>query len=169
MSTETKDYGMGPVTPKPGVEYTKDPMSPSELGQNGILVVGTNFEGQHGGGAARFASEVLGLKMGVGEGISGKAYALPTLSFGMTKHLIEKKGSPLLTYDALLKSFRNFVETAKANPDKKFYMTKVGLGIAGYPLETIHKAFWESGAPFELENLVYPIELELPDDAVKSW
>jgi hypothetical protein len=165
MSTETKDFGMGPVTIPTDKEYTPDPMSAEMLPDNGVFVFGSNTLGHHGGGAARFAHQQLGAEWGVGEGLTGRTYALPTLNFGMTQAAREGGESPLMTYDQLLQSFKNFVEVAKTNPAKKFYLTKVGLGIAGYPLETIHKAFWESGAPFELTNLVYPVEFELPDDA----
>ena len=43
-----------------------------------IFVFGSNPEGRHGAGAARIAREQFGAKYGVGEGLTGNAYALPT-------------------------------------------------------------------------------------------
>ena len=43
-----------------------------------IFVFGSNPEGRHGAGAAKIAREQFGAKYGVGEGLTGNAYALPT-------------------------------------------------------------------------------------------
>lgn len=164
---EVKDFGMGPVTIPDGKEYTKDPMTYEDLPDNGIFVFGSNTLGEHAGGAARFAHLALGAEWGIGEGLTGRTYALPTLIWGMTRHERIQEGSPIMTEAELTRSFVNFAETAKANPDKKFYLTKVGLGIAGYTLEQVHKAFWSSEAPYQA-NVVYPVEFELPDAACEN-
>ena len=49
------------------------------LGENEIFVFGSNIQGSHGGGAAWFAYKNLGAEWGVGEGLTGRCYALPTM------------------------------------------------------------------------------------------
>lgn len=43
-----------------------------------IFVFGSNLAGRHGKGAALFARQQRGAKTGVGEGLTGTSYALPT-------------------------------------------------------------------------------------------
>jgi hypothetical protein len=87
-----------------------------DLEPNEYIVVGTNYAGKHAGGAATYAHEHFGLQWGCGEGLSGQTYALPTMS-----------GLEDLRSAAL-----DFMEFAKFNPDKTFYLTRVGCGIAGH-------------------------------------
>ena len=51
----------------------------SALGENEVFVFGSNIHGMHGGGAARYAYEHFGAEWGVGEGLTGRCYALPTM------------------------------------------------------------------------------------------
>lgn len=44
-----------------------------------IFVFGSNAQGMHAGGAARFALEHFGAEWGVGEGLQGRSYAIPTM------------------------------------------------------------------------------------------
>lgn len=46
--------------------------------ENTIFVFGSNPEGIHGAGAARVALLKFGAEYGVGEGLTGNSYALPT-------------------------------------------------------------------------------------------
>ncbi len=48
------------------------------LEENQIFVFGSNRAGFHGAGAALFAKKFLGAEQGVGEGLTGRCYALPT-------------------------------------------------------------------------------------------
>ena len=50
-----------------------------------IFVFGSNKAGIHGAGAAKYALEHEGAEWGVGEGLTGNSYALPTKG-----HKIEK-------------------------------------------------------------------------------
>lgn len=98
------------------------------------IVVGTNYEGRHAGGAALYAMDNFGLIWGCSEGLSGQTYALPTMS-----GLFRMKGAA-----------REFIEFAKFNPDKTFYLTKVGCGIAGYD-----------------ESRIAPLFKNTPDNVIK--
>ena len=51
----------------------------STLAPGEIFVFGSNMEGMHGGGAARYANKNFGAEWGVGEGLTGRTYALPTM------------------------------------------------------------------------------------------
>lgn len=50
-----------------------------ELGEREIFVFGSNKQGMHGGGAAWVAHKKFGAEWGVGEGLTGRTYALPTM------------------------------------------------------------------------------------------
>jgi len=97
----------------------------TELKENEVFVFGSNIEGAHGGGAALFAYTHFGAEWGVGEGLTGQCYALPTME----------------GYKSLKKAVRNFIACAKANPDKKFLVTPVGCGIAGYSVDQVAPLF----------------------------
>lgn len=62
-------------------EYT--PEFITELKTNEIFVFGSNIRGFHGGGAARIANKKFGAEWGVGEGLTGQCYALPTMEGGV--------------------------------------------------------------------------------------
>ena len=51
----------------------------AQLGENEIFVFGSNIQGMHGGGAAWYAHNNFGAEWGVGEGLTGRTYALPTM------------------------------------------------------------------------------------------
>ncbi|MCB0475658.1 MAG: hypothetical protein KDC69_08275, partial [Flavobacteriaceae bacterium] len=55
------------------------PENITELQDNQIFVFGSNLSGNHAGGAAKLASEKFGAETGIGEGLTGQSYALPTL------------------------------------------------------------------------------------------
>ena len=58
-------------------EYTPERIS--ALSEDEVFVFGSNLLGHHMGGAARTARRVFNAEMGVAEGLTGQAYALPTL------------------------------------------------------------------------------------------
>ena len=62
----------------------------ASLGENEIFVFGSNSQGSHGGGAAWYAHKNFGAEWGVGEGLTGRTYALPTME-GPTslKHAVD--------------------------------------------------------------------------------
>lgn len=114
-----------------------------ELKENEVFVFGSNLAGKHEGGAARQAHEQFGAEMGVGEGLTGKCYAFPTLGKNFQKRSDEQ----------LAVSVARFYKTARENPDTTFLLTKVGCGIAGYPEEYMRRVFQRKNRP---ENIIYP-------------
>lgn len=107
----------------------------TELAPGEVIVVGTNIGGLHAGGAAAFAHQRFGLRWGVGEGLCGSTYALPTM-----------EGLASLWTAAI-----RFMGYAELSHDLTFLLTKVGCGIAGYKEAEVSHLF--KGAP---ANVVRP-------------
>ena len=109
----------------------------AELGANEVFVFGSNIQGAHGGGAAWYAHKKFGAEWGVGEGLTGRTYALPTMEGEASlKHAVE-----------------NFIACAKAHPGLIFLVTAVGCGIAGYIPDEVAPLFREATS---LENVYLP-------------
>ena len=109
----------------------------AELGEKEIFVFGSNIQGAHGGGAAWFAHRQFGAEWGVGEGLTGRTYALPTM---------EGKAS-------LKKAVEHFTGCARLHPELTFLVTAVGCGIAGYSPAEVAPLFRTAA---ELENVYLP-------------
>ena len=107
------------------------------LGKNEIFVFGSNIQGAHGGGAAWYAHKQFGAEWGVGEGLTGRTYALPTM---------EGKAS-------LKKAVDHFIACAKEHPELIFLVTAVGCVIAGYTPDEVAPLFKEATS---LENVFLP-------------
>ena len=105
---------------------------------NEIFVFGSNLAGAHGGGAARVAYEDFGAEWGVGVGLTGQSYAIPTMQGGM---------------ETIKPYVDDFIEFAKAHPDLFFYVTRIGCGIAGFRDREIAPLFKEALA---VENICLP-------------
>ncbi len=101
------------------------------LKENQIFVFGSNLNGNHIGGAAKFALDNFGAVEGQGVGLFGQSYAFPTLDAEMKKQ----------TQYALEQEVKNLYLCAKENPTKQFLVTKVGCGIAGFKEEEMKKIF----------------------------
>lgn len=98
------------------------PENIQELKENQIFVFGSNMNGNHAGGAARLAVEKFGAIMGQAEGIQGQSYAIPTLDKDMQK----------VTEEDLVVFLGNFGNYANEHPEKEFFLTAIGTGIAGF-------------------------------------
>ena len=121
-------------------EYYGNRVSPdliTELAPNEIFVFGSDRNWVHAGGAAALAVQRFGAIRGQGEGLQGHCYAIPTM-----------EGLPSIA-DAIGR-FTNF---AKAHPELRFLVTRIGCGVAGYRTRTVAPLF---GQCVELENVVLP-------------
>lgn len=97
-----------------------------------IFVFGSNRRGLHGAGAAKTAETLYGAKPGVGEGLSGRSYAIPT------KETWRDDGLPLKEVARHVTAFLRFAES---RPDLRFAITRVGCGYAGFTDEEIAPLF----------------------------
>ena len=110
------------------------------LEKDEIFVFGSNLEGKHLGGAAKAAYNKFGAQWGVGVGLTGKSYAIPTMQGGV------KTIKPYVD---------QFIEYAKEHQDKKFLVTRIGCGIAGFKDEEIAPLFKRAAA---VDNIYLPKE-----------
>lgn len=117
----------------------------NKLQPNEIIVVGTNENGFHYGGAAKQAFDDFGLKWGVGEGLSGQSYAFPTLNKEMEQRSEEE----------LLNSIRILINNCEYYNNKTFILTSVGTGIAGFSIDYVKGLFNQFTLP---NNLTLPEE-----------
>lgn len=108
-----------------------------ELGEREIFVFGSNKQGMHGGGAAWMAHKKFGAEWGVGEGLTGRTYALPTMEGAAS----------------MKKAMEQFTDCARRHPELTFLVTAVGCGIAGYTPREVAPLFRAAAG---LENVYLP-------------
>lgn len=89
-------------------------------GPNTIFVFGSNPEGIHGAGAAAVAVRQFGAICGVGEGLQGNAYALPTKDL----RVIENYGLRSIPPEQITENVKRMYDCARSHPDKEF---KIGF------------------------------------------
>lgn len=100
-------------------QYHKDGTLPQN---DEIFVFGSNEAGIHGAGAAKAAYDKFGAVWGVGFGLCGQSFAVPTKDRFI--HSLPK--------DKIFTYVRMFVDFTAAFPDQKWFVTRVGCGLAGF-------------------------------------
>jgi len=98
-----------------------------------IFVFGSNRQGRHGAGAAKFALANHGAIYGQPEGLQGQSYAI------ITKEL--RPGWPPVTLEEVIDGIMRFRKFGLANRELEFHITKVGCGLAGFREEDISVYF----------------------------
>lgn len=112
-----------------------------------IFVFGSNTGGIHGAGAARFALEHRGARMGVGFGLVGQSYAIPTKGVHRRKRYGESRVTvgDTLGLDTIKRYVDEFLRDATkhltTHPDLTFQVTCIGCGLAGLRHEDIAPMF----------------------------
>ena len=96
-----------------------------------IWVFGSNLAGIHGAGAAKVAKLKFGAQHACGKGPTGRAYAIPTK---------DTKLRPL-NINIVESGVRDFLQYASLFPEKRFFVTRVGCGLAGFLDEQIAPMF----------------------------
>ena len=97
------------------------PFGVNVLEHNEVFVFGSNFQGRHIGGAARAAKERFGAVWGIGEGLQGQSYAIPTME----------------GIENIKPAVERFTSFARQHHELKFFVTAIGCGIAGYKISSI--------------------------------
>jgi hypothetical protein len=87
-----------------------------------IFVFGSNEAGRHGAGAARIAMRNFGARYGIGIGLVGQSYAVPTKDVNL--QTLSKK--------SIRRYVREFREHTKRNKHETYFITRLGCGLAGY-------------------------------------
>ena len=122
-------------------EQKKERITPDfirSLEKNEIFVFGSNLAGAHGGGAARIALDKFGAVWGQGVGLQGQSYGIPTMQGGV---------------ETIKPYVDEFIDFAKAHPEYKFLVTRIGCGIAGFTDDEIAPLFLNAK---NLENVWLP-------------
>ena len=127
------------------------------LADGEIFVFGSNFQGRHMGGAARIAQEKYGAVWGIGEGLQGQSYAIPTME-GL---------------ENLAPAVQRFTSFAKQHQELNFFVTAIGCGIAGYRADEIAPFFLTAAY---LPNVYLPLSfwkviMDIPraDESVRTF
>lgn len=110
------------------------------LEKDEIFVFGSNLAGHHMGGAARVANLKFGAEWGVGIGMTGQTYAIPTMQGGV---------------ETIKPYVDDFIEFAKQHQGLKFLVTRIGCGIAGFKDEEIAHLFKKAAS---VKNIFLPKE-----------
>lgn len=112
------------------------------LKPNQVFVFGSNLAGRHGLGAAKHAVK-FGAVYGIGKGMTGQCYAIPT----------KDKFLNILPLSEIQKYCEEFIIFAENKPNLEFLVTKIGCGLAGYQISDISVFF--KNVP---NNVILPIE-----------
>jgi hypothetical protein len=96
-----------------------------------IFVFGSNLGGKHGAGAALEARLRYGALLGQGEGLVGNSYAIPTKTANFE----------CLSLEEIEQYVETFVLFTLENPDMRFFVTRVGCGLAGNKDEAVAPMF----------------------------
>lgn len=110
-----------------------------------IFVFGSNPEGRHGAGAAKIAREQFGAKYGVGEGLTGNAYAIPTKDL----RIKENKALRSIPKETIIDSIKKLYQVAFKHPDKQFkvaYRNTDTASLNGYTGLEMIEMFKEAGS-----------------------
>ena len=109
-----------------------------------IFVFGSNPEGRHGAGAAKYARMYFGAIYGQGEGLQGNSYAIPTKDLRVTANHGYKSISP----DRIKDSVRRMYDCAREHPDKRFmvaYRNTYRPSLNGYTGIEMIRIFLDAG------------------------
>lgn len=120
------------------------PENISVLKSNEVFVFGSNLAGKHGLGAAKTARDLFGAKYGQFYGQHGQSFAIPTkdenvryaLPIEKIKHYVDK-----------------FINEARANKGKTYYVTAIGTGLSGYKPSQIAPLFKDC---VKMDNVYLP-------------
>lgn len=105
-----------------------------------VYCYGANEAGVHGRGSAREALKNYGATWGK-FGYSGNSYGIPTKDSNLQ----------VLPITTIQRHVDDFVEFAESRPDLKFFVVKIGCGLAGFTEDQMAPLFKK--AP---ENCILP-------------
>jgi hypothetical protein len=126
------------------MKYTPDNIT--KLEPNQIFVFGSNESGINSASAALLAQKKFGAKHGVGFGLQGQSFAIPSKDWDINT----------LPIDIIRFYVGRFLSFAEAYPYLEFLVTKIGTGLAGYDVRDIAPLFFRNGEP--------PNNVILPED-----
>lgn len=140
-------------------EYTPDAIG-NTLGDKAILVFGSNTEGRHGKGLAKLAYDHYGAVWGRAKGLQGQSYAIVTKNLNIGERSIKKS--------YIGEQLQELIEFARQYKEYKFYITKIGTGLAGYSEQEIEKLFNILDSLNIPDNVILPKEFDKRDEIIKD-
>lgn len=99
--------------------------------EKNIFVFGSNLAGRHGAGSALETRRNWGAEYGIGEGPTGRAYAIPTKDESLNT----------LPLTLIRMYVDRFIVYARWKKELKFEVVKIGCGLAGYKEHQIAPMF----------------------------
>lgn len=112
--------------------------------ENTIFVFGSNPEGRHGAGSAKTAYEKFGAVYGIGEGLQGHSYALPTKDLRVK----ENHGYRSISKEQIIENIKKLYKCANEHPNLDFkvaYRNVENPSLNGYTGIEMIKMFDEAG------------------------
>lgn len=116
-----------------------------QLPDDQVFVFGSNLAGNHRKGAAKTALDKFGAMQGVGRGWSGQSFAIPT----QNEHL---QPMPLHQVEHYINDFKIYTQN---HPKQTYFVTAVGCGSTGFPVQDIAPMF--KGIS---DNVILPIRFK---------
>jgi hypothetical protein len=108
-----------------------------------IFVFGSNLAGRHGKGAALHAARHHEAQAGVGEGLTGRSYAIPT----------KDERLRVRAWPDVCASVDRFLKFAATHGQREtFLLTPIGCGLAGYSAADMWRFIQSCGVP---NNVVF--------------
>jgi hypothetical protein len=114
-----------------------------ELKENEIFVFGSNTAGIHGAGAAKLAHQKFGAIWGVGFGLAGQSFAIPSKDDKI-------ETMPLNMIQSYVTQFIKFTKTM---PQLTFLVIEIGCGLANLTPEEVAPLFKDA---VNIENIHLP-------------
>lgn len=111
--------------------YTYNENKRFELNKLLIFVFGSNLHGFHDSGSAKYAFMYHHAVYGIGEGIQGGSYGIPT----------KDKKIKTLPLDKIKVYVDRFLEFNRTHDKINFFVTAIGTGLAGYKDKEIAPMF----------------------------
>ena len=102
-----------------------------------IFVFGSNLAGIHGAGAAAYAHKFKGAEWGVGRGMTGRSYALPTKGYKIEN----------MPWSFVHDNIVEFINFAKNMDELTFELTPVGTGLAGHSKRDVWEVLYDHNLP----------------------
>lgn len=124
-----------------------------------LFVFGSNLAGIHGAGAAQHAEQYYGAKRGIGYGLQGRSFAIPTKDEYI-------KTLPLERIQYFIDSF--VLEANYTMLSYTYILTRIGCGLAGYTDEEILGLFWKSQF-FVSNNIIFPVKWQVMNSRIGTW
>jgi len=113
----------------------------TSLKPNQIFVFGSNPEGRHGAGAAKYAKDNFGAMYGQGEGLQGQSYALPTKDLRVKENNSLRSISP----EQITSNIKKLYDLANRS-NKEFLVSDYsGTNLNGYTGQEMADMFISAG------------------------